>query len=281
VAAAALDTHRERGTHAEGEDVAARYGPAETLPDSTPHRLLLYSRGLFRLATGKVGDALQDLREFERRDRDCHVLASHLTAIHTALTHTLVATGATIEAQAEGERAVADAAAWGAARSLGLALRAQAASLPPAAAVTVLHEALDVQGGDASEIDRGWVEHDLGLAHARLGQRGDASSALHRALDLAGRCGAGYLASRARTRLVELGFRPRRDANTGIDALTGSQRRVAELAAQGLSNREIAQALFVTVRTVEVHLTATYRKLGLTARKQLRTALAPRDPRPQ
>ena len=93
-------------------------------------------------------------------------------------------------------------------------------------------------------------------------------------VELANRCCAGHLASQARAGLVELVARPRRAASTGVDALTGSERRVAELAAAGHSKREIAQALFITVRTVEVHLTAAYRKLGIATRKQLSTALA-------
>ena len=63
---------------------------------------------------------------------------------------------------------------------------------------------------------------------------------------------------------------------TGVDALTASERRVAELAAEGLTNREIAQALFVTVRTVEGHLTQAFRKLDLRSREDLGVALAAR-----
>ncbi|MDN5852592.1 MAG: helix-turn-helix transcriptional regulator [Actinomycetia bacterium] len=77
------------------------------------------------------------------------------------------------------------------------------------------------------------------------------------------------LAECSRAALVELGFRPRRAARTGRDALTGGERRVVDLAAEGRSNRAIAEALFVSVRTVETHLTSAYRKLGITSRAQL------------
>ena len=60
---------------------------------------------------------------------------------------------------------------------------------------------------------------------------------------------------------------------TGVESLTASERRVAELAAEGLTNREIAQALFVTMRTVEGHLTQVFRKLDLSSRDQLAEAL--------
>jgi DNA-binding NarL/FixJ family response regulator len=78
---------------------------------------------------------------------------------------------------------------------------------------------------------------------------------------------------RARAELIACGYRPRRAAATGVDALTGGERRVVELAARGLANRGIAQVLFVTERTVELHLTNAYRKLGVASRRELGRAL--------
>jgi DNA-binding CsgD family transcriptional regulator len=97
---------------------------------------------------------------------------------------------------------------------------------------------------------------------------------LRPALDLAHRCGALALAERARTELVAAGGRPRHLLLTGVDSLTPSERRVAQLAAAGLPNRDIAQNLFITTRTVEGHLTHAYQKLDITNREQLRAALA-------
>jgi DNA-binding CsgD family transcriptional regulator len=71
-----------------------------------------------------------------------------------------------------------------------------------------------------------------------------------------------------------MGSRPRRPTLTGVDALTPSERRVARMAAQGMSNKELAQALFVTVKAVEVHLSSAYRKLQIGSRAQLAQALA-------
>ena len=76
----------------------------------------------------------------------------------------------------------------------------------------------------------------------------------------------------------EAGGRPRRDAISGPDALTPSELRVAQLAAAGQTNRQIAQALFVTQRTVETHLTSTYGKLGISCRPELPAALAGTPP---
>ena len=85
--------------------------------------------------------------------------------------------------------------------------------------------------------------------------------------------GARPLAEHAETELRAAGARPRRVLLTGLDSLTASERRVAELAGEGLTNREIAQALFVTARTVEGHLTSVFRKLELESRDQLGAAL--------
>ena len=88
-------------------------------------------------------------------------------------------------------------------------------------------------------------------------------------------CGAGGLAEHVRTELYAAGARPRTDALAGVGALTASERRVADLAAAGETNRDIAQTLFVTPKTVEVHLSNAYRKLGIRSRRELATALAP------
>jgi DNA-binding CsgD family transcriptional regulator len=83
------------------------------------------------------------------------------------------------------------------------------------------------------------------------------------------------LHERARGELAATGARPRRDVLlSGPESLTPSERRIAELAATGQSNREIAQALFVTPKTVEYHLRNTYRKLDIQTRRELAEALS-------
>ena len=100
------------------------------------------------------------------------------------------------------------------------------------------------------------------------------------ALELAAACGAPALADEVRSELYATGARPRTDALAGVAALTASERRVADLAAGGETNRDIAQALFVTPKTVEVHLSNAYRKLGIRSRRELsaRPRIAPRAP---
>jgi DNA-binding NarL/FixJ family response regulator len=96
---------------------------------------------------------------------------------------------------------------------------------------------------------------------------------LREALDLADRCGARAVAEQAREELVISGARPRRARTTGVQALTPSERRVAQLAAEGLTNRQIAQALFVSHATVVTHLSHCYQKLDIGSREKLVTAL--------
>jgi DNA-binding CsgD family transcriptional regulator len=114
---------------------------------------------------------------------------------------------------------------------------------------------------------------ELGFALRRQGRRADARPPLREARDLAHRCGATALEARVHEELVVAGARPQRLAFSGVDALTAQERRVAELAVRGLRNREIAEALFVSLKTVEVHLGRSYAKLGIKGRSQLAEAL--------
>jgi DNA-binding NarL/FixJ family response regulator len=82
------------------------------------------------------------------------------------------------------------------------------------------------------------------------------------------------LAQRARRELVATGLRPRQAAIEGAGALTPRQRQVCDLAAAGKGNRAIAQELFLSVKTVETHLAAGFRKLGVSARADLGARLA-------
>jgi len=95
---------------------------------------------------------------------------------------------------------------------------------------------------------------DLGSTLHRHGHRLDARACLARGLDLAYQCGAVPLVKVAAAELRATGARVRRPRLTGPESLTPSELRVARLAANGSSNREIAQQLFVNVKTVEIHL---------------------------
>jgi DNA-binding CsgD family transcriptional regulator len=130
-------------------------------------------------------------------------------------------------------------------------------------------------------LERGWALHDLGAALRRAGRPSEAREPLREALDLAARVEGALLSRRVTEELAASGARPRRTALSGPEALTPSERRVAELAAAGRSNREIAEALWVTRKTVEMHLGRTYGKLGSAAAASSHTCSPNRwPPRP-
>lgn len=147
-------------------------------------------------------------------------------------------------------------------------------------AIARLREAVAVLEGSPRVLARALALLELGTTLRRQRQPRAARPPLRSALDLADRCGATALADRAHQELKAAGARPRRTALTGVDALTASERRVAELAVQGLTNRQIAQQLYVSMRTVAVHLTHVYQKLGIKGREDLPHRLEPADRKP-
>jgi DNA-binding CsgD family transcriptional regulator len=167
---------------------------------------------------------------------------------------------------------VALARAFGAPRAIGVALRRQALVTEPVS-VDQLREALDVLAGSPARLEHARALVDYGAALRRTGQRATAREPLTEGLDLAARCGAAPLIARAHEELLAAGARPRRQLRHGVDALTASERRIAQLAADGLSNPEIAQSLFLSPRTVESHLGHVYRKLNIAHREQLPSVL--------
>ena len=140
----------------------------------------------------------------------------------------------------------------------------------------MLREAIDDLGRGDAAVDRARALADLGAMLRRRNRRTEARELLREALDAAQRSGAAPVAGYAETELRATGARPRRMLLTGLDSLTASERRVAELARDGLTNREIAQTLFVTARTVEGHLTNVFRKLTLDSRDELAAAMETR-----
>jgi DNA-binding CsgD family transcriptional regulator len=180
------------------------------------------------------------------------------------------------EARRLAEEELALASAFGAPGARGRALGALAAAAEGTEAIELRQESVRVLESSHTALDRARALVDLGGTLRRAARRGDAREPLKLGLDLAGRCGARALAQRAREELVAVGARLRREATTGRDALTAREKQVAGLAAEGRSNREIAEALFVTVKTVEWHLKHAYEKLGVRSRRELLSALVPK-----
>jgi DNA-binding NarL/FixJ family response regulator len=136
-----------------------------------------------------------------------------------------------------------------------------------------LRQAVEVLQPSSAKLELVKTLLALGALERRIGRPIEARTALRRALDLAETLDARPLIAQVKAEIRNAGGRPRRSALTGLRSLTPSERRVADMAATGRTNRQIAQELFVTPKTVEVHLSSCYRKLGVTRRDQLRHAL--------
>ena len=162
---------------------------------------------------------------------------------------------------------------WGAASAVGTALRAAGMADAGSTGTKLLREAVEVHASAPARLEYARSLVSLGIRLRRQRQHLDAREFLRKGLDLASRCGGVLLANQARDELVAAGGRPRRDAIEGAAALTGRERRIAELAVEELTNRQIAQMLFVSPRTVEHHLRNIYRKLGIQGRDELAGAL--------
>ncbi|MGH3916868.1 MAG: helix-turn-helix transcriptional regulator [Pseudonocardiaceae bacterium] len=161
---------------------------------------------------------------------------------------------------------------WGAPTALGRALRVAGLVHSDQDGLALLHEATEVLASSPARLEYAKALIDLGAALRRSGRRNESRRQLRQGVELAHICGATPLVEHGWTELRASGARPRHVAPSGPGALTPSERRVAELAAAGHSNRDIAQALFITTNTVEVHLTRTYRKLGINGRANLTAA---------
>jgi DNA-binding CsgD family transcriptional regulator len=173
------------------------------------------------------------------------------------------------EALALAQAALAGARATGAPRGVGIALRTLGLVEEPPRREEALREAVEVLAGSGAKLERARALVELGASIRQDNRPREARGPLQEGFELADACGAVPLADRAVEELAASGVRPRRRAERDADALSPAERRVAMLAAEGRSNREIAQALFVTRKTVETQLGAAYRKLGISSRHQL------------
>jgi DNA-binding NarL/FixJ family response regulator len=177
------------------------------------------------------------------------------------------------EARALADEELALARRWGDPHTIGASLRVLGLVEGGESGIELLREAVEVLGGSEARLEHVRALVDLGAALRRANQRTEARELLREGVDLARRAGALGLAERANEEIAATGARPRKVLQTGLDALTASERRVAQLAADGMTNKEIAQTLFVTIKTVEVHLSHAYRKLEISSRAELDTAL--------
>ncbi|MFG2795018.1 LuxR C-terminal-related transcriptional regulator [Streptomyces sp. NPDC048419] len=259
----------EQGRLEEAERILATVGAAADSRPSGPAYFALAALARIQAAQGNPEAALKTALAARDVCRTYDIRNPALVGWRTEAALALYALDRSREALEIATEDLALARRWGAPRALGRALRVNGLLAGRGDGLDLLHQAVTVLEASPARLEHATALTDYGAALRRAGNRVQARPFLRQGLDLATRCGARPLADRAGTELTAAGGRPRTTVLTGPDALTPSERRVAELAAQGHTNKQIAQQLFVTPKTVEVHLSAAYRKLDITTRSQL------------
>lgn len=261
-----------QGRIAEAAGVIAR-SPLDHLPPIIMFQPLVRAHGLIQAAQGNTDAAIGHLTQFGQTVTAFEVLSPAALEWRSTTAQLLASRGRHDEAIELADQDVAYARRAGTPRALGIAMRARALSHPGGPDPDELAAAADLLASTPGRVEHAKSLVELGACLRRRGRRADARSPLAQGYETATRAGANTLAERARVELVASGARPRRPLMHGRDALTGSEQRTAEMAATGLSNTEIAQALFVTRKTVEKHLGNAYLKLAISGRDELPRAL--------
>jgi DNA-binding CsgD family transcriptional regulator len=238
-----------------------------------PGAFLLFARGRLRAATGRHAEARHDFIAAGERVGWLPYLNPELIGWRTGLALSECALGNEEEAQRLAAEAVRVAREAGGRRGIGIALRAQGTVTGEEQGIELMREATELLAGTRARLEHAKALVELGAALRRANRRREARAPLREGLDLAHRCGAVALEERARTELTATGARPRKAVLSGVESLTPSEMRVARLASEGMTNRAIAQSLFVTPKTVETHLRHVYQKLDVAGRTDLASAL--------
>ncbi|MEV5865862.1 helix-turn-helix transcriptional regulator [Streptomyces tendae] len=244
-------------------------------PENWELNRYLYARGVLRAATGDPAGALHDFLECGRRQAAREVISPVVTPWRTAVAECRLALGGGPEALALATEELRLARVWGTPRTVGRALRVLGTATGGRRGLELAEEAVRTLRDASADTDMELIPALLAQGRQLLdaGERGRARARLREAADLAERKGALRWLTLAGQALREGGARGPVASRTGADALTGSERRIAELAADGRTNTEIADLLHLARRTVETHLTSTYRKLRIRRRTELPGAL--------
>jgi DNA-binding CsgD family transcriptional regulator len=258
----------------EATTILAAYAADGPLPSKMLLNPLLMARARLRAALHSPAEAVEDALELGRRYAGWGLAGRPLPPWRGLAATILAASGERDRAHELVDQQLQLARRWGSDHAIGVALRdAGIVRQDP----DTLTESAGLLASTPFRLDHACALVELGAVLRRTRGRADAIESLAVGMDLAHRCGGAALAARARTELLACGSRPRGFARSGRDALTASELRVARMAADGMTNREIAQALFITIRTVTTHLGHAYEKLGISGREQLAQELAERS----
>ena len=236
------------------------------------------TKGRLDAANGRAAQALEEYAMCGRLEREWGILTPAVSDWRSDAVPLLLAAGRQDEAGTLIDEQLRRCRAFGAPRPLGAALRAASLLHERDESIPLLEEAVSVLETSPGRLELAYAMLALGSAQRRAGRRAEARPMLAEALEVALACQADAVARRAHEELIAAGARPRRDPIESRSKLTASESRVARMAAEGMTNREVAQALFVTEKTIENHLRSVFRKLEIGSRTQIAQALTVAGP---
>ena len=270
----ALRIAAARGDIAGGEELLRELWSEHQQISGLAAAALIGARGELRRAAGRHAEARHDFLATAERvsfvplpNQEMMPWRVGLALCEAALGNDSEAIGLATETSEQARRA-------GGVRGIGIALRVQGSVTGGASGIELLRESVTTLAGTRACREHAVALVELGAALRRANKRKEARQPLREGLDLAHRCGATPLEEEARTELEATGARPRKAVYSGVESLTPSELRVARMAAEGLTNREIAQALTVTEKTIETHMRHIFQKLDLSSRTELAGVLA-------
>ncbi|MDJ0345181.1 AAA family ATPase [Streptomyces sp. H10-C2] len=244
------------------------------VPETWAGTALLLARGRLRVAAGHPAEGLRDLLTAGSRLPSWNVHNPAVAPWRSSAATALLMLGETAEARRQAVDAVEEARRWGAPGPSGVALRVLGVVVGGSQGLATLEESVSVLQRSTAKLDlaRSLTEYGSALGRSKLPV--PTRRALRAALELAEECGCADLAQRSRIELSASGGRqPKSTRMEGVASLTAAELRTAMLAAEGRTNRQLAEILLVQQRTVEIHLTKAYRKLGIEGRDQLPAVL--------
>jgi ATP/maltotriose-dependent transcriptional regulator MalT len=263
---------RESGDHDRAAEMLSRGVAGEHPAPGLPGAMLLCARGALWSTMGRPQEARDDFLDAGPRVGWLPYPDPEFLGWRPGLALAEFALGRVAQGRDIAQEAVEVARSAGGARGIGVTLRLQGV-IAGAEGIDLLGEAVEILAGTTGRLQHAHTLVDLGAALRRANRRRESREPLQAGMQLAHRCGAAPLEERARTELAATGARPRKVMLSGVESLTPSELRVAKLATKGMTNREIAQTLFVTVKTVEYHLGHCFQKLEISSRARLASVL--------
>jgi DNA-binding CsgD family transcriptional regulator len=267
-----VEVLRERAELDDAERELEMSGMTGPLPDRIRFSRVLHARGCLRLAQGRTAEGLEDLTTLSERFVR-YGWSNPLYPTDAVRAIALAGAGETEAAREAAEKYRHAAEHWGTPRARGIALHCRGIVEGGDQGREMLRDAIATLRRSPAQIELAGALTDLGAALRRDNHRAEARDPLREALEIARRAGALATARRAHDELEATGEKLRPLMASGAESLTPSERRVAGMAAQGKTNRVIAQELYLTVKTIEAHLSSAYRKLDITSRSELPAAL--------